>query len=91
MSKFLFSKVPGTKVVHSTFNNSNQSLVTLPFGKLIPIICEEVLPGDTLRSASSVVARMQPMLSPVCFITTFLCLIALTGQNGRILLPHQMM
>ena len=65
MSKFLFSKVPGTKVVHSTFNNSNQSLVTLPFGKLIPIICEEVLPGDTLRSASSVVARMQPMLSPV--------------------------
>jgi hypothetical protein len=34
-------------------------------GKMIPIACFEVLPGDTIQQASSVLLRLVPMMAPV--------------------------
>lgn len=34
-------------------------------GHLVPIACEEVIPGDTFRMSSSVMIRLSPMLAPV--------------------------
>ena len=34
-------------------------------GRLIPISCLEVLPGDTLQHASNLLIRVSPLLAPV--------------------------
>lgn len=49
----------------NNFNLSHTHLFTAKMGKLIPIACEEVIPGDTFRMSSSVMVRLSPMLAPV--------------------------
>ena len=44
---------------------SNYRLFTGDMGKLIPINMTECIPGDTIQQSSSVLLRMQPLLSPV--------------------------
>lgn len=49
----------------NNFNLSHYKLLTCDMGKLIPIACQEVIPGDTFRMQSSLLVRMLPMLAPV--------------------------
>lgn len=44
---------------------SNYKLFTGNMGKLIPIGCYEVLPGDTIQQATSALIRIQPLNGPV--------------------------
>lgn len=46
------------------FNLSHYKAGTMPFGKLVPISCFEVLPGDTVQMASSIFFRLSPMVNP---------------------------
>lgn len=46
------------------FNLSHYKVGTCPFGKLIPISCFEVLPGDTIQMATSIFLRLSPMVNP---------------------------
>lgn len=46
-------------------NLSHYHLTSIPFGKLVPIGCLEVLPGDTFQHATSVLLRCTPLLAPV--------------------------
>lgn len=54
-------------------NNVNTNVIDLPhrkkltcnMGELIPILCEEVLPGDTWQHNTELMLRMAPMTAPV--------------------------
>lgn len=47
------------------FSLSHYKLLTCDMGKLIPISCFDVLPGDTIQHATTALVRMQPLLAPV--------------------------
>lgn len=44
---------------------SHYKLLTTDMGKLVPITCFEVLPGDSVQQATSVLLRVSPLLAPV--------------------------
>lgn len=46
-------------------NLSHYHLTTLDMGQLVPVACVEVLPGDTLAHAVSVMLRVTPLVRPV--------------------------
>jgi len=46
-------------------NLSHYKQTTLDMGKLVPVGCVEVLPGDTFKHATSVLLRVSPLASPV--------------------------
>lgn len=47
------------------FNLSHERKMSFDMGELVPILCEEVLPGDVWRTNSEVMARLAPMLAPI--------------------------
>lgn len=49
----------------SKFSLSNYKLLTCDMGQLIPINCFEALPGDSIQQATSLLARVSPLLAPV--------------------------
>lgn len=49
----------------SKFSLSHYKLLTCDQGELIPVGCFEVLPGDTVQQATSLLVRVSPLLAPV--------------------------
>jgi hypothetical protein len=49
----------------SKFSLSNYKLLSMDLGELVPCGLTEVLPGDTIQQASSVLVRLAPLVSPV--------------------------
>lgn len=49
----------------SKFSLSHYKLLTCDMGELVPIALTEVLPGDTLQQATSLLLRVSPLLAPV--------------------------
>lgn len=49
----------------SVFDLSHERKLSCDMGKLIPIMCEEVVPGDTFRTKTEMLIRIAPMLAPV--------------------------
>ena len=47
------------------FSLSHYKLATMDMGRLYPIACLDVLPGDSIQQATTALVRMQPMLAPV--------------------------
>lgn len=47
------------------FNLSHYHLTTFDMGKLVPVGCVEVLPGDTFQHRTSALVRVIPQLKPV--------------------------
>lgn len=47
------------------FNLSHDVKLTAKFGKLIPILCQDCLPGDVYKMNSEILVRMAPMLAPI--------------------------
>ena len=64
MSK-IFNSVPGNKVKRNVFNLSHEKKLSMNMGDLVPIFCQEVVPGDTFKVSSEVMMRFAPMLAPV--------------------------
>lgn len=63
--KNIFNSIPLLKPKRNVFDLSFDNLVSLNFGDLVPIMCKEVLPGDTWQVQSSVLVRFAPMLAPI--------------------------
>ena len=61
----IFSTVKSNKPKRNTFNLSHEVKTTCNFGTLIPIYCEEVLPGDSFRVNTSSLVRLAPMWAPI--------------------------
>ena len=61
----IFSKIPKTKVGSNTFDLTHDVKLTANFGKLIPIMATETIPGDKFTISGSCMARLAPMVAPV--------------------------
>lgn len=59
-----FSQVPRVDIRRSIFDRSTQHKTTFNAGRLIPILCDEVLPGDTFSLDVSSVVRMSTPIYP---------------------------
>lgn len=61
----IFNKVRLRKPPRSTFDLSHEVKTTCDFGTLVPIMCEEVVPGDTFSLSSQLFCRVAPMVAPI--------------------------
>lgn len=61
----IFSKIPASKAKRSRFNLSHSYKTTGGIGKLIPVLCREVIPGDVWNLNMSTLVRMSPTLAPI--------------------------
>lgn len=60
-----FSKVPQAEIPRSSFDRSHGFKTTFDAGKLIPIFCDEVLPGDTFNLNMTGFGRLATPLHPI--------------------------
>ena len=67
MAKNIFaqSKEPVNQPKRNTFDLKFQNNLTMEFGKLYPVFCKEVVPGDSLRINPTFGLRFMPMFFPV--------------------------
>lgn len=49
----------------SRFDLTHSKLGTCYLGELIPVMCQEVIPGDTFKIGCECIIRMQPMVAPI--------------------------
>ena len=49
----------------SKFDLSHEYKLSCRMGDLVPVLCEEILPGDTFRISNKMMIRFAPMLAPV--------------------------
>lgn len=76
MRKNIFSTVQSLYPGRSVFNLSYEKKLTCDMGELIPVMCDEVVPGDVWEIGNEVVIRFQPMVAPIlheinCFVHYF--------------------
>ncbi|AXH75341.1 MAG: major capsid protein [Microviridae sp.] len=74
VSSHKFAMIPKAEIPRSSFPMDKTLKTTFDAGNLIPIYCEEVLPGDTVKLRATIFARMATLLFPVMdnmYIETF--------------------
>lgn len=49
----------------SVFDLTHEKKLSCDMGKLVPIFCEEVVPGDSFKCKTEMLIRIAPMLAPV--------------------------
>lgn len=62
-SESRFAINPQVNIGRSKFNRDSSLKTSFNVGDLVPIYVDEVLPGDTFQVATSLVARLQPLVS----------------------------
>lgn len=60
-----FSQIPKVNIQRSAFDRSHGFKTTFDEGKLIPILVDEALPGDTFRLKDSFLIRMSTPIYPI--------------------------
>lgn len=63
-SQSVFSRVPTPRIGRSAFDRSHSHKTDFDSGFLIPVLCDEVLPGDTMSVSTSLFARLATPLKP---------------------------
>lgn len=61
----VFSQVGGARPPRSAFDLSYEKKFTCDMGQLIPVLCDEAVPGDRWQIANDVVVRFMPMVAPI--------------------------
>lgn len=59
-----FAQSPRADIQRSSFNRSNNYKTTFDAGDLIPVYCDEVYPGDTIKMKPNVFARLATPITP---------------------------
>lgn len=68
-----FSTVANLRPGYSAFDLSYEKKFTCNMGELIPVCCDEMVPGDTFKIGADIAIRFQPLVSPVLHqITAFI-------------------
>lgn len=60
-----FSQVPRANIPRSSFDRSHGYKTTFDAGYLIPVFCDEVLPGDTMSLRMTAFARLATPIFPI--------------------------
>lgn len=61
----LFSTVANKTPKKNKFDLSHEKKMSLKMGALVPIMVQEILPGDKFKTTSEILMRFSPMISPV--------------------------
>lgn len=61
----IFESVSLDKVRHSIFPLNHYKKMTIPMGKLIPVLCTPLLPGDVAHVGHEWVMKLSTLLSPI--------------------------
>lgn len=61
----LFNSIRVRAPKRNKFNLSHDVKLTCDMGQLVPILCQDVVPGDTFKCNSEVLLRMAPMIAPI--------------------------
>ena len=61
----VFQSTGANRVGRSVFDLSYERKFDLDFGQLIPVACEEVLPGDIMEIGSQAIFRFNPLVAPI--------------------------
>ena len=61
----IFEQVQMSTPSKSVFNLSHERKLSCNMGDLVPIFCEETVPGDKFQIKSEAIIRMAPMIAPV--------------------------
>jgi hypothetical protein len=72
----IFNEIEVQKIPRNNFDLSHERKLTCNMGDLIPVLCEEAVPGDTFKISEEHLIRFAPMSFPVmhrfdCFIHYF--------------------
>lgn len=65
MSNFLFNTIRIKKLKRNKFNLSHDVKLSMRMGELIPIFCQDVVPGDTFKLNTELLIRFAPLAAPV--------------------------
>jgi hypothetical protein len=65
MSRNPFNRVGKLKPRRNTFDLSYRKNFTCDMGQLIPVLADEVVPGDFLKLGNELVIRFQPLAAPI--------------------------
>lgn len=60
-----FQQIAGANPPRSIFNLSYSKKFTCDMGQIVPILCEEAVPGDIFKIGNNILIRFQPLLAPV--------------------------
>ena len=60
-----FSQIPKADIQRSSFDRSHGVKTTFDAGKLIPILVDEALPGDTFKLNMTAFARLATPINPI--------------------------
>lgn len=61
----VFNSVRKSKVKYSNFNLTHERIFSCGLGNLVPILCQEVVAGDTFKDTTELLIRFAPLLAPV--------------------------
>lgn len=61
----IFRRVGSLRPSRSAFDLSHEVKLTCDMGQLIPVLCEEMVPGDTFKIGNSIIIRFQPLVAPI--------------------------
>ena len=61
----VFSQVGGLHPRYSVFDLSYEKKFTCDMAQLIPVMCDEVVPGDIFQIGAQAVIRFQPLVAPI--------------------------
>ena len=91
-----YEKIPIQKPKASVFDLSHEAKLSMNMGELVPIICQEVIPGDNFRLSYEAIVKLQPILTPIMhrvnvFAHFFFVQIVWFGRIGKILLQVVLM
>jgi len=65
MANRIYENVQGNHLKRNGFDLSHDKKLTGNMGKLIPIMCEEVIPGDSFKNKTELMLRLAPLIAPV--------------------------
>lgn len=60
-----FQSVKGARIKKSAFDLSHERKLSAEMGTLVPILCQECLPGDKFKIDTQSMIRLAPMVTPV--------------------------
>ena len=65
MSNYSFSVMPSVSISRSRFERKSQHKTSFNLGDIIPVYCDEVLPGDTRSLDMAALVRMSTPIAPI--------------------------
>lgn len=60
-----FQSIGAIRPRRSVFDLSYTKKMTMDMGELIPVMCDEVVPGDRFKIGNEMVIRFQPLVAPI--------------------------